>query len=202
MKSRITLATMVTLVGVVALFSAFAGRSDASKGARGDQYAMDTAHAAVVFRITHLGFSYTYGRFNEIDGAFEVNEADHHGTSFKFSAKSASIDTNHKKRDDHLRSPDFFNARQFPTITFASTHIPGVDNGNLNVKGDLTLLGVTKPVSFTLEKMGEGKGPHGKHRIGYSSEFKIKRSDFGMTYGEGAIGNDVELMISFEGIRK
>ena len=149
MKSSITLTTLVTLAAVVVLFSSFAGRSDASKGARADEYTLDTGHAAVVFRISHMGYSYTYGRFNDIAGRFQVNEADHHDTAFEFTAKTAGIDTNNKKRDDHLRSPDFFNARQFPTITFTSSRVRDGEKG-LNVQGDLTLHGVTKGITITL----------------------------------------------------
>ncbi len=166
-----------------------------------DQYALDPAHAAVVFRIEHLGMSYTYGRFNHVQGKTTVDAQNPSASSFSLTIKSDSIDTGLKKRDDHLRSPDFFNVKQFPVITFQSTAVHATDDG-YRVTGDLLLHGVTKSVTVELTKMGQGDDPWGNYRIGFATELTIKRSDFGMTNMPEAVGDDVHLMISFEGLRQ
>ncbi|MBI1337825.1 MAG: polyisoprenoid-binding protein [Phycisphaera sp.] len=159
-------------------------------------YSLDTAHTAVVFKIKHMGYSHTYGRFNDIAGSITTGDA----PSFEFTIKTASVDTHNDKRDEHLRSPDFFNVRQFPVITFKSTKATPTDTG-YDLEGDLTLMGVTKPLTVKLVKNAEGKDPWGKERDGFDTEFTIKRSDFGMDKMLENIGDDVHLYVSFEGIK-
>lgn len=166
-----------------------------------DQYKVDASHAAIIFRIQHLGMSYTYGRFNSVEGKFAIDSQKAEGTSLSFSVKSESIDTGFKKRDDHLRSPDFFNARQFPVITFQSTSIQEMAGG-YHVVGNLSLHGTTKAITVDLKKIGEGKDPWGNYRMGFAAELTIQRSEFGMTNMPEAVGDLVELLISFEGIRQ
>ena len=187
-------------LGILAL-SLFAlniapGQKPASAAAGAMAYKLDGAHTSVYFRITHLGMSFIYGRFNNVSGRIAVGD----DSTFDFSVKTADIDTNHAKRDNHLRSPDFFNARQFPTITFKSTEVHG-HGEEIQVTGDLTLHGVNREISFHMKKMGEGSDPWGNERIGFATEFTIKRSNFGMTKMLNVVGDDVDLMISFEGIR-
>jgi len=120
------------------------------------------------------------------------------------------VDTGNAKRDEHLRGPDFFNAKEFPAISFKSTSLTatesdGADAGKAyTLAGDLTLMGVTKPITVQAVKLAEGKDPWGNFRIGFDTSFKIKRSDFGMTYGvdNGVVGDEVTIMLSFEGIKK
>ncbi len=112
-----------------------------------------------------------------------------------------SIDTNDKKRDAHLKSPDFFDVRQYPTITFKTTRVSSTPNG-MKLSGNLTMHGVTKQVTIPLKYLGEGKGPYGKYRCGFSSQFTVKRSDFGMKGMIPHIGDDISITLSFEGIRK
>src|SRR5438045_581123 len=128
----------VTALAALLLFAASAGA---------DNYAVDGMHAGVSFKISHLGLSWTYGRFNEMSGDFTLDPADPSKSSFNLSIQVNSVDTNNKKRDDHLKSPDFFNVKQFPAITFKSTSVKPVKDG-YQVTGDLTLHGVTKPVTF------------------------------------------------------
>lgn len=165
--------------------------------ARAESYQLDVSHTAVVFKIQHIQYSHTYGRFNDVQGSFALGDQ----PMFEFSVKTASIDSNFKKRDDHLRGPDFFNAKQFPMITFKSTKVE-TDGKNLAVTGDLSLHGVTQTVTIPLQKMGEGQDPWGQHRAGFSTTFTIKRSEFGMTNMLDLVGDDVSLMISFEGVRQ
>jgi polyisoprenoid-binding protein YceI len=164
---------------------------------RAQEFKLDTVHTAVYFAVGHLNnTSITYGRFNDVEGAFTLGEK----ASFEFTVKAESIDTNYKKRDDHLRGPDFFNVKQFPLITFKSKSAK--KEGNVYVvEGELTLLSQTKPITIKLTQGPEGKDPWGNHRTGLSTEFTIKRTDYGMTHMVGPAGDEVKLFISFEGTK-
>jgi len=164
-------------------------------------YAIDEAHTSLTFKASHLGLSWTHGRFDEVTGNFEFDETGPEEASFKLVAKIDSIDTNNKKRDEHLRSPDFFNAKQFPALTFVSKSVKAV-KGGWEVTGDLTMHGVTKPVTFVLTGGKAAEFPKGTKRIGFSTDFKLKRSDFGMDKMLEAIGDEVHVSISFEGTSK
>ncbi len=165
-------------------------------------YGVDNAHSSVIFRIKHINVSYVYGRFNEISGGFVLDEADGSKSTLNIEIKTNSIDTNSPDRDKHLKSPDFFNVKQFPTSTFKSTSIKTVSAGKFEVTGDLTINGVTKPVTFTLTKSGEGDSPFKDHRLGFETNFTIKRSDFGIKFMPELLEDNVWLLISVEGVRK
>ena len=111
---------------------------------------IDAAHSSVTFKISHIGLSYVHGRFNDFAGGFTLDSGDPAKSSFKLNIKSQSMDTNNAGRDTHLRSPDFFNAKQFSSISFTSTAVKPVEGG-YEVTGDLKLHGETKPVTFTLK---------------------------------------------------
>ena len=121
--------------------------------------------------------------------------------TFNLAIDAGSLDTNAKDRDEHLRGPEFFDVKQFPSITFQSTSVEQ-DGASLNVTGNLTMHGVTRQVTLPMKKLGEGNGPFGKYRSGFMSQFQIKRSDFGMTGMVGPVGDEVALSVSFEGIRQ
>ena len=165
-----------------------------------DDYTLDAMHAGVNFKISHLGLSWTYGRFNDVSGSFTIDESAEK-CSFNLTIKTDSVDTGNKKRDEHLRSPDFFNAKQYPTITFKSTSVKAA-KGGYEVTGDLTLHGKSKSVTFTLVGGRKAEFPKGVQRTGYSTELVIKRSDFGMDKMKEAIGDEVYVSISFEGTKK
>ena len=139
---------------------------------RAAQYDLDKSHTSILFGISHLGYSYTYGRFNEAEGKFTWDNANPAASQFQFLIKVASIDSNDPKRDDHLRNADFFNASQFPHITFQSTSVrPATSNnvaGNMyDVTGNFTMHGKTKQITLPMKKLGEGPGPYGKYRTGF-----------------------------------
>ncbi len=181
----------VSILWAVGVFVAAEG------GARADSYKVDPVHTSVVFAVQHLTFSQVYGRFNEVGGKYSTGDE----PSFDFTVKAASLDTNSAKRDEHLRSPDFFNVNQFPVIRFKSTSV-SADGDSLTVSGDLTLHGVTRPITVVLRKNGEGQDPMGKYRTGYSAEFTVERSAFGMTHMLDVVGDEVKLFVSFEGVRE
>ncbi|OAI39252.1 hypothetical protein AYO40_01395 [Planctomycetaceae bacterium SCGC AG-212-D15] len=166
-----------------------------------EDYTVDGMHTAVSFKISHLGLSWTHGRFNDVSGTFSIDPADAAKCAFSLTMKAESVDTGIPKRDDHLRSPDFFNAKQFPTLTFQSTAVKAVKDG-YQVTGNLTLHGVTKPVTFQLVGGRKAEFPKGVQRTGYSTDLTLKRTEFGMDKMVEAIGDDVHISISFEGTKK
>ena len=168
---------------------------------RAQEYALDTTHAQVTFQVSHLGLSWTSGRFKDVAGSFAIDPPNPSRTRFAVTAKADSVDTDNAKRDEHLRSPDFFDTRQFPALGFQSTAVRAVDGG-YQVTGDLTLHGVTKPITLNLHGGKTAEFPKGVHRTGFSGEFKIKRSEFGMDKMLEAIGDDVHVTVSFEGTKK
>ncbi|HEV8001076.1 MAG TPA: YceI family protein, partial [Planctomycetaceae bacterium] len=114
-----------------------------------EEYAVDPDHSGVSFKISHLGLSWVQGRFDDFSGRFTLDRQNPANCSFQLAAKTEGVDTNNRKRDDHLRSPDFFNAKQFPVISFKSTAVRPAKEG-FEVTGDLTLHGATHPVTFLL----------------------------------------------------
>jgi polyisoprenoid-binding protein YceI len=169
-----------------------------------DNYGIDPGHAAAIFRINHQGFSYTYGRFNKISGVFTIDKDDAGKGSISVEIQAESIDTDLDKRDQHLRGPDFLNSKQFPTLTFKSKAIKKAGDNKLSVTGNFTLHGVTKSITIDVDKVGEGLNGRGEYRAGFETTFKIKRSDYGMTYGikkGGGIGDEVTIILSFEGVK-
>ena len=171
-----------------------------SVSGRADDYTVDPAHVGVNFKISHLGLSWTFGRFNDISGTFSI-DPDPAKSSFALNIKTESVDTGNAKRDEHLRSPDFFNAKQFPAITFKSTAVKPTDAG-FQVTGDFTLHGVTKPITFLLLGGRKAEFPPGTQRTGYTTELSIKRSDYGFDKFKDAVGDEVQISISFEGVKK
>ena len=153
------------------------------KYATADDYTIDAAHSGVTFRISHLNLSHVYGRFDSFTGDVTLDTSDPAKSSFKLNIKSTSINTNNAGRDNHLRGPDFFNAKQFPAITFASTSVKAIEGG-YEVTGDLTMHGETKPVTFSL-KGGRTAEFQGAQRTGFSTELMLKRSDFGVGQDPG-----------------
>ena len=163
-------------------------------------FKVDGTHSTVIFRVKHMNASYAYGRFNAISGNFAIDEANPAASSFDFTIKTDSIDTADAKRDAHLKRADFFNAAQYPTITFKSTNVKAAAaKGTYDVTGDLNLHGVTKAITVKVEHSGTAKGMMGGTIAGIESTFTIKRSDFGMKGMIGPVGDDVTITLSAEG---
>ncbi len=185
---------------VLALLALIAGFQSAQAA---DVYKIDPAHTSIVFKVNHMGFSNVYGMFNEADGKITIDEKAPEKSSFEVSVKADTVSTFTKKRDDHLKSPDFFNVKQFPLISLKSKSVKKAGD-KFEVTGDLTLHGVTKPVAFTFSRMKTGKDPWGNIRTGGETTFKIKRTDFGMNFMSkpGEVGDEIELMISTEAVKQ
>jgi polyisoprenoid-binding protein YceI len=166
-----------------------------------DNYALDPAHCSATFRIEHAGVSWVQGRFDAIAGTCTVDSGDAAKSSFALTIQTESIDTNQPQRDKHLRSPDFFNVKQFPVLTFQSTKVSKADAG-LEVTGDLTMHGVTKPITFILHGGKTAEFPKGTQRIGFFAGLILKRTDFGMNTMVGPVGDEVPVFISFEAVKQ
>ncbi|MFV2056482.1 MAG: YceI family protein [Thiohalomonadales bacterium] len=161
-------------------------------------YKIDPLHTYPNFTISHLGFSTMHGRFGKTSGSMEM-DLDKGTGSVNIIVETASVNTGHKKRDDHLRSPDFFNAVEFPQITYKSTKVTFMGKNKASINGDLTIKGVSKPVTLEVSHIKCGVHPFSKKQIcGFDASTKIKRSDFGIKYGLPAIGDDINLSFEIE----
>jgi polyisoprenoid-binding protein YceI len=165
------------------------------------QYKIDPVHSYAHFTVTHLGVSRFTGRFDKLAG--EVS-ADGSGPANKVVAEIdvTSVDTGFADRDKHLKSPDFFAAAQYPKARFESTKVSFDAKGQGTLAGNLTLHGVTKPVTFQLQHIGAGKDPWGGYRAGYVATTTLKRSDFGMNFMLDGISDAVDLTLNIETIKQ
>lgn len=159
-------------------------------------------HAFVNFKISHLGFSWMYGGFNDFDGRFSWDAANPEASQVEVTLKTASVDTNHAERDKHLRSGDFLNVDQHPTATFVSRKVISSDGESMDIIGDLTLNGVTREVTVDAEFIGEGEDPWGAYRAGFAGTTQIKLKDYNIKMDLGPASEEVELILSIEGVRQ
>lgn len=169
-----------------------------------EKYLIDTkgAHAFIQFRIQHLGYSWLSGRFNTFSGTFTYDEKNPSAAMVKVDIDPASVDTNHAERDKHLRGDDFLDVDKFPKAGFKSTSFQEKGNGKAILKGDLTLHGVTRPVTIDVEHVGHGDDPWGGYRRGFEGTTKIALADYGIKYNLGPKSKEVMLTLSVEGIRQ
>ncbi|WP_371232651.1 YceI family protein [Pseudomonas sp. QE6] len=158
-------------------------------------------HAFIEFRIKHLGYSWLYGRFDDFDGAFTFDEKNPSADKVKVTINTNSVNSNHAERDKHLRSADFLNVSKNPTATFESTAVKA-DGKNAEITGNLTLNGVTKPVTIKAELIGQGDDPWGGYRAGFLGTTTLKLKDFNIQRDLGPASQEVELTLSVEGVRQ
>ena len=172
-----------------------------------DVYAIDPMHAGAEFVVRHLMISKVRGRFSTLEGTISLAPGSDVPKSVEVKIDANSIDTREAQRDAHLRSADFLHVENYPELTYRSTRVEGTPE-SFKVHGDLTIHGVTRPV--TLEGAFEGKtvDPYGNHRVGYSAEAKISRKDFGLTWnqvletGGVAVGDEIRIELNVEAIRQ
>lgn len=167
-------------------------------------YDIDTkgAHAFIQFKIKHLGYSWLVGRFNKFDGQFSYDEKQPNASKVEVNIDAGSIDSNHAERDKHLRSKDFLDTGKFPTAKFVSTAFKDHGKGTAELKGNLTLHGVTKPIAIQVKHIGAGKDPWGGYRAGFEGSTILTLKDFGINYNLGPASETVEMYLSVEGIRR
>lgn len=163
--------------------------------AAAEAYRVDSVHSSVMFRIKHLNTSFAWGRFNEISGTVDLDGAN---GSLDVEVQVDSIDTKDAKRDQHLKGPDFFSAKQFPTISFKSTKVTKTDEAAYDVEGTLTLHGVSRPITVRLERTGMSPGLMGGKILGVAGELRIKRSDYRMKFMLAGLSDEVLVIVSLE----
>lgn len=173
-----------------------------------DAYKIDPRHTSIIFSIGHAGLSYTYGMFLAARGNYVIDKQNQANTRFDLEIQADSLFTNEKERDDHLKSPDFFNTKQYPTITFESTSctVTNTVDGppRLHIVGTLTMHGVPRQIEFDMDFLAEKRGPRGDQRTGFFCQLELKRSDFNIAKGlvdKTSVGDVVSVTISFEGVR-
>ena len=168
-------------------------------------YKLDGHHTTVGFKIRHL-FSKVQGTFNEFEGSFVYDPDAPETWTASATVQAASIDTGVESRDKHLRSKDFFHVEQFPTLEFVSTGVSDVTPTSANLNGNLTIHGVTKPVTLAVVIHGVGADPWGSVRSGFTATTTINRTDFGLTWNETLetgrllVGEELQITIEVEGI--
>jgi polyisoprenoid-binding protein YceI len=170
-------------------------------------YSIDKAHSEATFQVRHL-LTKVRGRFSEFEGTIDYNEENPEQSSLNVTVQAASIDTNERDRDTHLRSADFFDVEKFPTLTFKGGAITRKGSQGFDLAGDLTIHGVTRPVSFDVTFLGKAKDPWGNERIGFEAEAAINRKDYGLHWnaaletGGFLVGDDVKISLSVQAVPK
>lgn len=172
--------------------------------AQAADYVIDTegAHAFVQFKISHLGYSWLYGRFNTFSGDFSYDADKLADSKIKLTIDTSSVDSNHAERDKHLRSSDFLNVSKHPKASFVSTKVVPKGNKTFELHGNLTLNGVTKAIVIAAETTGEGKDPWGGYRAGFAGTTTLTLKDFAIKTDLGPASATVQLELVVEGIRK
>lgn len=166
------------------------------------EYKIDTAgaHAFIQFKIKHLGYSWLHGRFDSFEGRFNYDPKNPTASSVKVTIDTASLNSNHAERDKHLRGKDFLNVDKYPKAKFVSTAFIPKGDGKAELKGKLTLHGVTREISIDVQEIGAGKDPWGGYRQGFTGTTEFALKDFGIDYDLGPASRTVQLILDIEGI--
>jgi polyisoprenoid-binding protein YceI len=183
------------LITIVALLSFGSAQTETYTSA-------DPAHNFVYYKVDYANFGREFGRFNTFDYTIVRDTSDLSKSTIEFNLDATSLDSGVERRNSDITGPDFLNAAEFPTITFKSTSVTDLGDGNLEVTGDLTVRGTTQPITATVEYIGEGEGGQGEYRVGYYGEFVFNRQDYGIDWLPGVIGDEITLMVSISGIRQ
>ncbi|MEO0447159.1 MAG: YceI family protein [Verrucomicrobiota bacterium] len=184
---------------------AFLAAGLASQARAADSYDVSPGMSYVIFQTKHFGVSTAHGRFNDFSGTVTGDFSNPAESSIEFDVMAASVDTGIEDRDKHLIGPDFFNSKEFPSISFKSTAVAPVEGkeNTFTLTGDLTMLGVTKSIEADFVYYGTGMAMGKKPIAGGDASFTVKRTDFGMSYGApDAIGDDVMITVSIQGYKK
>jgi len=185
------------------LAAALLGSTLAPGWAQAEDYVIDTkgGHAFVQFRIQHLGYSWLYGRFNDFSGTFSYDEKDPAASKVEVVIKTASVDSNHAERDKHVRADDILNVAKYPEARFKSVTYKPTGPGKATLTGELTLHGVTKPITIDVTEIGHGKDPWFGYRRGFEGTTRLKLKDYDIQRDLGPASGEVELTLSVEGVR-
>lgn len=194
MSRRLRILTLFLAVAAAPLFAA-------------ETFTIDKSHSDASFTVRHF-VSKVHGRFGDFDGAIQIDPARPEASSVVFTIKTASISTNDSKRDDDLRSPNFFDAAKFPEITFKSTKIAPAGKDKYDVTGTFTMHGVSKEITIPVAFLGYAKDPWGNERAGFELSTKLNRKDYGINWnkvldaGGTMLGDDVDVSVTLETVKK
>jgi polyisoprenoid-binding protein YceI len=172
-----------------------------------EKWKLDPVHSSIGFWVRHLMISKVHGRFAQWSGSLEFDPENPSASHVEATIEAASIDTKDAQRDGHLKSPDFFDVEKHPNITFKSTGVAAAGEGRFTVKGDLTLHGVTNPVTLDVEYAGQQTHPQGGTRAGFSAHTSINRKDYGIVFnmvldtGGVALSEKVEIDLDIQGVK-
>ena len=167
-----------------------------------ERYSFDKAHTQILFFVDHIGFSKSQGEFLDYDGYIEFDQENPTNSKVEVTIKTDSIDMDDEKWDAHMKNADFFNIAEFPTMKFKSTNIKLTGGKTADITGNLTMIGVTKPVTLHVTFNKADIHPFSKEYVaGFAAKAQLKRSDFGMNYGLPLVGDEVEIMLEVEAIR-
>lgn len=165
---------------------------------------IDNAHSSVQFSVRHMMISNVRGEFESFTGDINLDENDPTQTTVRVQIETASINTREQRRDDHLRSADFFDAATYPTMTFVSKQVQRTGNDTARLIGDLTIKDVTREVALDVEFVGQGRNPWGVTVAGFNARGKINRKEFGLAWnvaletGGVLVGDDINISIELE----
>ncbi len=168
-----------------------------------DEYVIDKKgmHASIQFKISHLGYSWLWGRFNDFEGQFSYDKGQPENSKITVNINTKSVDSNHAMRDKHLRGEDFLDVDKFPQAKFVSRAFSQNKDGNAVLTGNLTLHGVTKSINIAVNSIGEGQDPWGGYRVGFEGKTRIALADFGIVKNLGPASKELDLILSIEGVR-
>jgi len=174
----------------------------------GTTWSIDPAHSHVEFAVRHMMITTVKGRFGIVRGTVRIDDPAHARSEADIEIDADSIDTREAQRDAHLKSADFFDVEKFPKLTFKSTRVSDVKGDNFKLHGDLTIHGVTRPVTLDVTAEGRGKDPWGGERAGFTARTQIKRSDYGLTWNQALetggllVGDDIKINLDVELVKQ
>ncbi len=166
-------------------------------------YTIDGSHSSAVFRVKHFNVANFYGTFNGIAGTINYDASKPAASSIEVTIKADSVDSRNDRRDGHIKSPDFLNAAEFADITFKSTSVKPTGDDTFEITGKLTLHGVTKDLTISAEKTGQGPNPrNGDEMVGFEAQFTVDRTEFGMNFMAGPLSEEVHFILALEAAKK
>lgn len=172
-----------------------------------NNWTLDTAHSSIGFSVRHMVVAKVRGRFTQWTGTLQLDEADVSRSRVEVEIDASSIDTNNTQRDEHLRSSDFLDVQQFPTLSFVSKRVEAVDEERLRVTGDLTLHGVQREVTLDVERGGNARDPWGNQRAGFAAKLSLLRSDYGLTWNQALeaggflVGDRIDIELDVQAVQ-
>lgn len=168
-----------------------------------ETYTIDAAHTSVLFFVNHLGFSDMQGEFNDVEGTLTLDRDNLADTKVTATLRAVAVDMDDDTLNYHIRSSDFFDVLKFPALSFETTSFTSTGGTSGTLTGSLTMLGISKPVTLDVSLTGEGANPiTNNHTVAFKATGSLKRSDWGMTYLVGGVGDEVEILITSELVKQ